>query len=282
MTDRIDALLADATETLRRGGVEAAAADARILLCAATGVGRLDLFTRSDAVVSGADADRFRAWIARRAKREPVSRILARREFRSLDFEVSLDTLDPRPDSETVVELALDMLGSRTDAPRILDLGTGTGCLLLSLLNEIPAATGVGTDISLRACAVARRNADRLGFSDRASFFEGNWAEPVHGTFDLVVSNPPYIAVAEKSSLEPEVAAFDPETALFGGEDGLDAYREIAEAGASLLAPGGTLVLEIGHRQEPTVRDLFRNAGYRQLARRYDLGGRPRSLAFGV
>ncbi len=282
MTDRIDALLADATETLRRGGVADAAADARILLCAAMGVGRLDLLTRSDVAVAGAAADRFRAWIARRAKREPVSRILARREFRSLDFEVSLDTLDPRPDSETVVELALDMLGPRTDAPRILDLGTGTGCLLLSLLDEVPAATGVGTDILPGACAVARRNAKRLGFSDRASFFEGSWAEPVHGKFDLVVSNPPYIAVAEKSSLEPEVAVFDPETALFGGEDGLDAYREIAEAGASLLAPGGTLVLEIGHRQEPTVSDLFRNAGYRQLARRYDLGGRARSLAFGV
>jgi release factor glutamine methyltransferase len=282
VTDRIDVLLADATETLRRGGVADAAADARILLCAATGLGRLDLLTRSDAAVSGADAGRFRAWIARRAKREPVSRILARREFRSLDFEVSSDTLDPRPDSETLVELALDMLASGPDAPRILDLGTGTGCLLLSLLDEIPAATGVGTDISPGACAVARRNADRLGFAGRARFFEGNWAEPVDGTFDLVVSNPPYIAAAEKSSLEPEVAAFDPETALFGGDDGLDAYREIAAAGASLLAPGGTLVLEIGHRQEAAVSDLFRNAGYRQVARRDDLGGRPRSLAFGA
>ncbi len=165
MADRIDALIAEATEALRGAGVADAATDARILLCAAAGLGRLDLLTRPDASVSVADATRYRDWISRRALREPVSRILARREFRSLEFEVTPDTLDPRPDSETLVELALDLLLPGPPAPRILDLGTGTGCLLLSLLHEIPVATGVGTDISPGACAVARRNADRLGLA---------------------------------------------------------------------------------------------------------------------
>lgn len=280
MTATLASALRRAAAELRATGVPDAAADARLLMAAAAGIGREAMFRDPGMALEPAAAARFDAMVRRRAAREPVSRILGRREFRSLDFALGPDTLDPRPDSETLVEAALDAMAGRTAAPRILDIGTGTGCLLLSLLHEMPDASGVGTDVAPGACAVARDNARRLGLGDRAAFVVCEWAGAVGGRFDLVVSNPPYVAAGEFAGLSPEVAAHDPRRALDGGADGLDAYRAIAAGLARVLAPRGVAVVEIGHRQAGTVNEIFRNCGYLLSDSRKDFGGRPRCLAF--
>jgi release factor glutamine methyltransferase len=257
-------------------------AEARVLLLAATHMSRTQLITQSDRIISTSEADILSAWIARRLHGEPVTRIAGRRDFWTLDLRVTPDVLDPRADTEVIVETALDLLGiRRTQALRILDLGTGTGALLLALLSECPHATGVGIDLSPAACAVAQDNAQRNGLAARAKFQQGHWADALHETFDLVVSNPPYIESATIAGLDAEVREHDPMLALDGGPDGLTAYRGIVKELPRLLSPAGLCVLELGIGQAGAVTALAEGVGLTQKALRPDLGGVERALALG-
>jgi release factor glutamine methyltransferase len=223
------------------------------------------------------DAATIQALVARRAGHEPLALILGRREFWSLDFAVSPATLIPRPDSETLIEAALGTFAGRAPPRRVLDLGTGTGCLLLAALSEFPAAFGIGVDRSSAAVALAARNAALLGMADRAGFLCADWAAAIRGRFDLVLSNPPYVPTAQLNGLMPEVARFEPRVALDGGADGLFAYRRLVPALARLLAPDGIAALEIGAGQAATVARLARDAGFASLPHQ-DLSGIVRAL----
>jgi release factor glutamine methyltransferase len=263
---------------LAAAGVASAALDATLLLCAATGERREVVMAYPERPVIPEAAEAYRAMIDRRAAREPVSRILGRREFWGLDFMVAPAVLDPRPDTETLVRAALDWLEGRPPA-RIVDLGTGSGCILLALLHEHPDATGLGIDVSEDALTVARVNARTLGLAEQAMFARGDWlSELPDGSADMIVSNPPYIPRAEIAGLDPEVAVYDPAGALDGGADGLDAYRRIAADLARVLAPGGAVFLEIGAGQEDAVTALLEAGGADAVQQFHDLSGRVRCL----
>ena len=266
----------DGTARLAAAGVDGAALDARLLLMAALGCDRTALLSRAAETVPDAAAARYAGFLARRAGHEPVSRILGHREFWSLDFALGPATLDPRPDSETLVEAALAACPGRD--LRVLDLGTGTGCLLLAVLHDRPGAIGIGIDRSEAAVRTARDNARALGLADRAAFLVGDWANALDARFDLVLSNPPYIPEAEIAALDPEVRDHDPRLALSGGADGLDAYRALAVALPDLLVPGGTAVVELGIGQAPDVTALFRAAGLDITGTPHDLAGIPRCV----
>lgn len=274
-----------AAARLEAAGVEAARRDARLLACRLLGGGPELLLAQGDRELTPEEAARIEAAMARRAAREPVSRILGEREFWSLAFGLNGATLDPRADSETLVEAALAEIGDRGAPLRILDLGTGSGCLLLALLSELPQADGCGIDISTEAVTQASANAERLGLSSRAGFLVHSWGQGLAlggaadaGPWDLVVSNPPYIASGDIAGLAPEVAGFDPPGALDGGADGLDAYRDLIPAVAAVLRPEGLLALEIGHGQAAAVEGLLRAAGLAPLRRAADLAGIERCL----
>lgn len=252
--------------------------DAALLLAAALGASRLEVATSPDRPLSDAEAARFRAYVTRRAQGEPASRILGRREFWSLDLEIGPAVLDPRPDTETVVEAALAAAGDRSRPLDVLDFGTGSGCILLALLSELPCARGLGVDRSLAAIDVARRNADRLGLRARARFLAADWGEPLVGRFDLIVSNPPYVRRDDIAGLAREVAQHDPAIALDGGPDGLDAYRRLARDLPRLLASGGIAALEIGHGQADDVAALLQGRGLAIREIRADLSGVPRCV----
>jgi release factor glutamine methyltransferase len=269
-------------QALRLAGVEEPEVDARALVGAALHLDRSKLFSQSDRILESREVTVISSLAARRLKREPVSRILGRKEFWSLPFSVTPDVLVPRPETETVVEAALDATGPgnlKTEKLRILDIGTGSGALLLALLSELPNAVGLGTDISVAALQVARANAERNGLLARCNFVACDIAAGVQGPFDLVVSNPPYVARGEIATLAPEVRVYDPAAALDGGHDGLDGYRAIAGVARGLLAPAGRLIVELGAGQEPAVRALFTNAGLNVTAARKDLAGIPRALS---
>jgi release factor glutamine methyltransferase len=262
-------------------GIDSGMTDARALIGAALRLTRAQLLAQSDRLLEPREIAAIDALAARRIKREPVSRILGRKEFWSLMFDVTPDVLVPRPDTETLVEAALDYVvrGSlRLEPLRILDIGTGTGALMLALLQELPNARGVATDVSAAALHVARGNAERLKLARRCSFVACNMADGVQGRFDLIVSNPPYIARGAIPSLDPEVRDYDPRLALDGGADGLDAYRALAAGVPPLLAPGGRLIVELGIGQGPPVTSLFEAAKFTVLSLRNDLGGIPRAL----
>ncbi|MCR9257995.1 MAG: peptide chain release factor N(5)-glutamine methyltransferase [Alphaproteobacteria bacterium] len=270
------AALKQAIGRLTAAGVPDAARDGRLLLRDALAVDPVRLSLVLDDPMAPEAASRFADLIARRERREPVSRILGRREFWSLPFRISADTLDPRPDTELLVEIALDLLPP-DGAARLLDLGTGTGCLLLAILSERPKAEGVGIDINPGAVVVAGGNAAALGLSERATFLAGDWVAPVRGRFDLVLSNPPYIPPSVIAGLDPEVREFDPRLALDGGTDGLAAYRAIAAGLDAVLAGNGTALFEIGYDQAAAVRQIFEERGFSTALRR-DLGGRDRCV----
>lgn len=267
--------LARGTSALQAAGLRDPARDARRLLAHALDIvpGRLTLVLPDN--LDARQLDRFEAAIAARKSRQPVAQIVGKRAFYGRDFIVTPDVLDPRPETETLVAAALS-----APARRVLDLGTGSGCILLSLLAEWPGATGIGTDISAAALAVAWRNADALGVADRATFLQGDWAEGVTGHFDLIVSNPPYIATDEFGSLDPDVRDFEPIIALTPGDDGLGAYRRLLPQAARLLAPEGRLLVEIGPDQAGAVRALGQGAGLRAQQVLPDLDGRDRVVAF--
>jgi len=269
-------------QAFRVAGVEDAEVDARALLGHALHLDRAQLIAQDDRILEPREVDAVSALAARRLKREPVARILGRKEFWDQMLEVSPAVLVPRPETETVVEAALDFVvrsGLRMEKLRILDIGTGSGALLLALLGELPNAVGTGTDVSAAALNVARANAARNGLAARCAFVECDIAQGIEGPFDLIVSNPPYIPHGEIATLAPEVRVYDPAPALDGGHDGLDAYRAIAGEARRLLAPAGRLVVELGAGQEPAVRALFTNAGLRVTSARKDLAGIPRALS---
>jgi release factor glutamine methyltransferase len=268
-------------QIFNEAGIEEAFVDARALIGHALRLARAQLISQSDRLLDTREIDVISALAARRLKREPVSRILGRRPFWDLDLNVSPDVLVPRPETETVVEAALDFIergGRRLEKLRVLDIGTGTGALLLALLRELPNAIGVATDLSEAAIAVARGNAERNELAERARFIVCNIADGIEGPFDLIVSNPPYIAHAEIATLMPEVRDYDPLLALDGGADGLDAYRAIARDMHRLLAPGGRLIVELGMGQESSVAALFLQSGLTADDVRADLAGIPRAL----
>jgi release factor glutamine methyltransferase len=269
-------------QSFRLAGIPEAEADARVLLGHALHLGRAQLLAQNDRLLETREINAVSALAARRLKREPVARILGHKEFWSLPLAVTPDVLVPRPDSETVVEAALDTVlrnGLRLETLRVLDIGTGSGALLLALLKELPNATGVGTDLSAAALAVARTNAQRNDLAARCDFVACNVADDVAGPFDLILANPPYVRSGDIAGLEPEVRDYEPRLALDGGSDGLDGYRAIATAASSLLAPGGRLLVELGIGQEAAVRALFTKAGLTVDAARKDLAGIPRALS---
>jgi len=266
--------LARLRETFRRAGLESPGLDARLLLAEASGRTPERLLVGPDELLRADEARRLDGLAARRLAGEPVARILGRREFWSLDFELSPETLVPRPETETLVETALARLaGRRSERLRIADLGTGSGCILVALLSELPAAIGIGVDRCEAALRTARRNADRHGLESRALFAACDWASALAHGFDLIVSNPPYISSREIGRLPREVARHDPHLALDGGEDGLGAYRRLLPRAAALLAPGGLLLLEVGEGQAAAVSGLLAGEGLAALPPAPDLSG---------
>jgi release factor glutamine methyltransferase len=271
-------VLAELRRSFAEAGLEEAALDARILLLQGLGINAAEFALRPAAPVGDAGARRLVELARRRLAREPVHRILGEREFWGLPFALSPEVLAPRPDSETVVEAALGTVPGRAAALRLLDLGTGSGCLLVALLQELPNAYGVGLDRSEKSLRIARHNAARNGVGPRAGFVASDWAAALRGTFQLVISNPPYISTGDIAGLPEEVRLHDPRAALDGGSDGLDAYRAILAEAGGLLEEAGSLVLEIGAGQAWSVRGLAGRAGLEVVATRRDLGGRERAL----
>ncbi len=258
---------------LAAAGIDSARLDARLLVAEVLGVAPMKVATYPEMPLSPAQAARLEALAVRRAAREPMSHILGRRGFWTLTLKVTADTLDPRADTETVVEAVLDALPDRAKPYRLLDFGTGTGAILLALLSELPDATGLGIDISAAALAVARENAETNGLSRRVEFALGEWGRGLDGCFDAIVANPPYIPDQDIAALEPEVARFEPRLALAGGADGLSCYRALAPDLPRLLAPGGIAAVEVGAGQAGEVADLLRRAGLAVTGTRQDLGG---------
>ena len=252
--------------------------EARLLVALALGVEPVSVLGYPERRLDRAAQRRLDGLAARRAAGEPYSRLCGRRQFWSLDFALTPDTLDPRPDSETLIEAALAALADRTAPLELIDFGTGTGCLLLALLSELPNATGIGVDILPGAAAAARRNAAALGLGHRASFVVGHWGDAISGEADVILANPPYICSADIDALSPEVAKYEPRTALDGGGDGLGAFRELAGDVRRLLRSGGVGLFEVGRGQAATVALLMADHGLRLRTVRRDLSGIDRVL----
>jgi release factor glutamine methyltransferase len=280
----LDRAFLSAARSLREAGMETPELDARLLLCHAAGLSHEAYIARSGDTLRPEAAARLEQALARRLTHEPVSRILGTREFYGRAFSLGPETLDPRADTETLIEAALadiEARGGRDEPLKLLDLGTGTGCILLTLLAELPQARGLGTDLSQAALALAAANAVRLGLFPRASFIAADWLDFIDGTFDLIVSNPPYLASGEIEGLAAGVSAYDPRLALDGGLDGLDAYRRVAAGARARLAENGRLMVEIGAGQVEAVREIFADSGLEILRLCHDLGDRPRVIVAG-
>lgn len=270
--------LAEARETLRRAGIdgEEAAIDVEVLARHVLGWDRGQLLTRArDGVPPGFDPA-FHALIARRAAREPIAYIIGTREFWGLDFEVNPDVLIPRPETELLIEEAIECARRRLDVSCAIDVGTGSGCVAVALAVEFPSARIVATDTSAAALEVARRNAGRQGVSLRIEFVHTKLLDGVTRTANLILSNPPYIPLTDAAGLQPEVARYEPADALLAGPDGLDVLRQLFAAAPPRLAPDGLLVVEFGFGQEPQVRALAAETGWTVVRIRADLQGIPR------
>jgi release factor glutamine methyltransferase len=272
--------LKEAVLLMKAAGVDTPVLDARLIVQHALGISWDTLYLKDDQPLSDDEKARLESQLERRAAHEPVSRIVGRRHFWTLDLAVSPDTLDPRADTESLIETVVAAIPERSSALRILDLGTGTGAILLALLAEYPNATGLGVDLSEGALATARVNAESHGLSKRAAFAAGCWTDGLTGPFDVIASNPPYIDSGDLAGLSPEVREHDPALALDGGPDGLDAYRAIIPAIPALLGTGGFAVLEVGAGQAESVTQIALEHGLAPAGRRTDLGGIERALAF--
>ncbi|MBN43102.1 MAG: protein-(glutamine-N5) methyltransferase, release factor-specific [Alphaproteobacteria bacterium] len=279
-TNTVAAALAEAGDRLRAVGSDTPDLDARVLLRHATGQDDAWLFANGEAEIVPTMLDSFVELLARRELREPISQIIASREFWSRDFRVTPDVLTPRPDSESLVKTVLTRIKDRDASLHILDLGTGSGCLLLTLLAECPNATGLGVDASAAALDVAAGNAAALGVDARVEWREGDWCEGLDGEFDVIVSNPPYIARHEMRHLEPEVRDYEPNLALDGGADGLSAYRQIVPALPRLGTSRAVIALELGLGQAKGVAALGRVAGLRIADVDQDISRRARVITF--
>ena len=271
-------LLRECAAVLSRAGVEGAGGDARRLLAAVIEAPAVAIATEPKRVLTDAQLAKLESYVARRANREPVSRILGRRDFYGRSFTITPATLDPRPESETLIAAALQVAGEEGwVGARILDVGTGSGCLLVTLLCELQSASGTGTDISAEALAVARENAERLGVAQRASWLKADLLETVSGHFHMLVANPPYVRSGEIGCLEAEVRDFDPRLALDGGADGLVNYSLLA-AGLASVVPQGWVIVEVGHDQANAVLSIL--GGTAVETRIYpDVAGKRRCVA---
>ena len=267
------------TQALNAAGIESALLDANLLLAYVLGCDRLTLARDAGRALKASELERFFMLIDRRRERKPVSRIIGRKEFWSLEFEISDSVLDPRPDSETLISAALKQIPLENKNYMVADLGTGSGCLLLAILMERPGAWGLGLDYSYSSVRQARLNALNLDIYDRARFVVGDWGESLSGPFDLILTNPPYIASAEFKKLAPEVRDHDPRLALDGGEDGLCAYRMVAPQLRRLLKPEGRAILECGFRQASHVSEILHSVGLRVFKTHRDLAGIDRCLS---
>ena len=270
-------------ERFRNGAIDSAELDARLLTGDVLGLDLTGMIAAANRVLTASESDRLESFAQRRLAGEPVARILGHREFWGLSLQLSPATLVPRPDTETVVELALEILRANgaSDRPlRIADLGAGSGAILLALLSELPQAQGFGTDISAAALQTAAANAARAGLAARATFIACDYASGLAGRFDLIVSNPPYVRSADIAGLAAEVSQYDPLAALDGGPDGLDAYRALIPQAACLLAPGAALVVEAGQGQSRDIEALMTAAGLtRGQPPKADLAGIQRAVA---
>lgn len=274
-----DAVTTVRTE-LRAAGIPSAHLDARVLVGHALGMSSNEVFIESQRPLIDEELNRIRALTARRQSREPTAYILGEREFWGLRFAVTPATLIPRPDSETVVEAVLHHLRKTARDVTILDLGVGSGCLLLSMLHELPRARGIGVDISPDALAVARLNASALGLSTRSSWMCSDWASSIRGCFDIVIANPPYVRLTDHERLAPDIKLFEPHVALDGGANGLAAYDRILPDVPRLLLPHGRAFLEIGADQVHALKERAANNGLACAGLYRDLGAQPRCLSF--
>ncbi|MBR0692153.1 peptide chain release factor N(5)-glutamine methyltransferase [Bradyrhizobium lablabi] len=283
MSQSIDAARRALAARFNAAGNDSAELDARLLLGFALGLDLTGMVTSAHRTITPQESERVETFAQRRLAGEPVARIVGVKEFWGLPLKLSAATLVPRPDTETIVERALEIVrsdGATADGLRIADLGTGSGAILLALLSELPTAQGVGTDISTEALRTARENAAQLQLSDRATFVVCNYASGLEGPFDLIVSNPPYIRSGDIAGLATEVRDHDPRAALDGGADGLDAYRTLISQSARLLAPDGSLVVEAGHGQSDEIEALMTAAGLTTTEPpRADLAGIPRAVS---
>lgn len=275
-------LVARGTERLTFAGLETPQREARLLLGHVLEMPAAELILAPDRRVTLDEKRRFDALIERRAEREPFAYLTGRRDFWSLELEVSPATLIPRPDTETLVETALAVAGPPATPLSILDLGTGSGAILLALLAELPRAEGLGVDVSEGALEVARRNALHAGLAGRARFAISSWWSHVRGEFDLIVSNPPYIPTRDIEGLDADVRDYEPRLALDGGPDGLGAYRAILSAPLPRLSPRGAVIVEVGIGQAGAVAAMMRDSGLPHTAVRRDLGGVERVVAGAV
>jgi len=282
---RLDRLMADARARLRAAGLDTPDLDARLLVEWATGRTRLDLISAPEQLVDGAAIETLSDALERRVKGEPVHRIMGVREFFGLPFRLSAETLEPRPDTEALVELvipALDVLAQQENTLELLDMGTGTGAIIISLLHRFERAHGVGLDMAEGALAMARINAIAHGVCDRFAALKSDWFQHVSGRFHLIVSNPPYIPHEDIAGLSREVREHDPLAALDGGVDGLNFYRALAQKAADHLYRKGMVAVEIGAGQFQDVEALFESAGFSLAGHASDLGGHRRAMLFAL
>jgi len=281
----VSQILAGARHRFTEAGIESAAADARVLVAGLLGLSTTAIVTHGGETVAHEQAVLIEQAIERRLAHEPVHRILGEREFYGLPLSLSAETLEPRPDTEILVDTMLPYLRTLAKAEghiHILDLGTGTGAICLALLSECPEASGVGSDISADALRTAKSNAERNGLQDRFEAIQSSWFQNIHGSFHAIVSNPPYIASKVVHTLAPEVTKFDPAAALDGGTDGLDAYKAIAKDAARFMQPSGVIGLEIGYDQRNDVIDVFEAEGFKFLESVKDYGQNDRALVFAL
>lgn len=281
--EAVEKLFRNAKRRLAGAGLPSPDLDASLLLEYATGATVLARITEPGRLIPVEKIRRLDECIERRLAHEPVHRIIGEREFYGLPLKLNAATLVPRPDTETLVDLVLrfaEETASRKGRCRILDIGTGTGAIALALLSEVPGAVATGTDVSFDALQAAETNAQALGFADRFETVQSDWFDAITGRYDLIVSNPPYIRSAEIADLDADVREHDPVRALDGGDDGLDAYRVLAERSRMFLEEKGALAVEIGHDQNQQVTNLFEGAGFRKTGERRDYSGHDRALFF--
>ena len=281
MTETLASILAEASQALTTTGCTEARRRARRLITSVLGFGSSELLAHLDREIAEREARHIRRLVSRVLRCEPLTRVLGRREFWGIEFGLSADTLDPRPDSEAIVEAVLRRVPERNAALRLLDLGTGTGCLLLALLSELPKATGVGIDIVMGAATTARMNAAALGFASRAWFCVGDWGKALSAQYAVVVFNPPYITRTGLAELPRAVRDYDPRRALDGGIDGLEAFRAISADLPGLLTPDGIFVTEVGIGQVDAVSAILSSAGMAIDGIEHDFAGVARCVVGG-
>jgi release factor glutamine methyltransferase len=272
----IDQLLKEIVTQLKNSGIDSPVREVRLMLAAILNTTHEQILFNPPHILTSEQMNQLEDWVCRRCKREPLAKIIGKKEFWGRDFFVTKDTLDPRPDTETLIDVILN-LASNKKPLRILDLGTGSGCLILTLLAERPNWTGIGVDFSQSALGVAQQNAENLNLSKRVRFFQSDWFQNVEGVFDVIISNPPYIARDEVLSDE---TLHDPENALFADDGGLADYRRILESASRFLTPSGFIVFEIGYRQATAVIEIAQFFEFDLVSLHQDLAGHDRCLVF--